>query len=439
MRKPVVRIIGALAAVVCLAALVAAVLSAGPGGRDWDTLELSLGDNPTTLDPALIKDVAGGRIAALLYPNLVRFDSDGSLVGDLAARWEVSADGLTYTFHLRPGAEFSDGTRITAHDVAASFERALSPEVASPRAWVLTGIKGAAEFHSGAAPSIAGLAAMDEATLRVTLEKSSGTFLALLTMPSAAVLPAETPRAPFWGVDDFPTAGGPFRVARLEPDVSLLLESNPRYYGARAGVRRIRYRVIRNPFAVVTEFRQGRLDIIEIPDAFDRFFLDDPKWAPQIDSIEGLNIYYLGFNCTKPPFDGREFRRAVCAAVDRRAIIDNVLHGKASSAVGPVPPGLEGYDPDLKGPAVEVDAARGAIAAGAGGRTFLLLVLANADTMIVAQALAGQLKAAGLSVEVAPREKGTFKATLRDGEFDMVYYSWVADYPDASTFMEIFF
>jgi ABC-type transport system substrate-binding protein len=436
MKRRSLRIAYGLAAVAAAAVLALAVFSAGLGERDWRTLELALGDNPTTLDPALIKDVSGGRLSALLYPNLVRYTDDGRLAGDLAEAWEVSPDGLVYTFHLRGGAFFSDGSAITARDVAASFERALAPEVASPRAWVLTGIRGADEFHAGKASAIAGLVIRSDTAIDITLAKPSGTFLPLLTMPSAGIVPAATPRKPFWGVDTFPAAGGPFRIARLDPDVALTLEANPRYYGERPLVERIRYRVIRNPFAAVAEFRQGRLDIIEVPDAFDKFFLGDARWAEQIDSVEGLNVYYLGFNCTRAPFDKREFRRAVAMAIDRDAIIANILHGKATAAKGPIPPGLSGYDAGLRGLPYDIDAARKAIgAAGAGGRTLSILALSNADTIIVAEALAGQLRAAGLSVDVAAREKGTFKALLAQGDFDMVYYSWVADYPDGENFL----
>ena len=427
----------ALALACIFLTVVFAVFHAG----DWrarrpDTLELSLSDNPTTLDPALIKDVAGGRLAALLYPNLVRYGRDENLTGDLAASWDVSPDGLVYTFHLRPDMRFADGRPITARDVRESFHRSLCPDVASPRAWVLMGIEGAAAFHEGRAETIDGITMESDAVLRLALERPSGTFLSLLTMPSAAVLPAQTPRKPMWGVDNLPTCGGPYRISLLEPDIALALEANPFYYGPSATVPRIRYRIIRNPFAAVSEFRQGRLDIIEIPDAFDRFFLNDPRWAPYVDSVEGQNTFYLGFNCTRPPFDNRDFRRAICRSIDRQAVIDAILHGKATAAVGPIPPGLSGYDPHLAGLSYDLASARGILSGPANPQRPLgLLVLSNSDSIVVAQALAGQLAAAGLQIEVAPRERATFKALLRDGDFDMVYYSWVADYPDGENFL----
>ena len=429
------KLYAAVALAAALGVVVALARSTSWRERRWDTLELALGDNVTTFDPALIKDVAGGRFAALLYPGLVKYGPDEKVAGDLAESWEVSRDALVYTFHLRRGALFSDGSPIASRDVVASFERALSAEVASPRSWVLSGIKGASAFREGKAARIEGLAADGDYTVKVTLERPLGTFLSLLTMPSASVLPAATPRKPFWGVDALPTAGGPFRIANLEPDVAVTLEANPRYFGPKPLLARIRYRIIRNPFAAVTEFRQGRLDVIEIPETFDAFFRGDPAWRPYIDSTEGLNVYYLGFNCTRPPFDGRDFRRAVCRALDRRAIVDGVLHGKAAPAAGPIPPGLAGFDPDFAGLAFDPSAAKAAIAAARVGRALEILVLSSPDTVGVAEAIAGQLRAAGLSVEVAPRERGTFKELLGKGDFDMVYYSWVADYADAENFL----
>lgn len=424
-------------AVVALAAVTTAALwqSSTWRTRSWDTLELCLGDNVTTFDPALIKDVSGGRLAALLYPNLVKYAEDESLAGDAAETWEVSPDARVYTFHLRRGAKFADGSTLTARDVAASFERTLSREVASPRAWVLSGIKGAGAFHEGRAQSVGGIACDGDETVRITLERPSGTFLSLLTMPAAAIIPASTPRKPFWGVETMPVTGGPWRISHLDPDVAVTLEANPYYFGRRPRLAAVRFRIVRNPFAMVAEFRQGRLDVIDVPDAFDRFFGDDPNWQPLIDSVEGQNTFYLGFNCTRAPFDNRDLRRAISMAVDRKAVIDGVLRGRATAATGPIPPGLSGYDAGFKGLPLDRETAKAVLTRVGAVRPLELLVLSNADSIMVAQAIAGQLKSIALSVEVAGRERGTFKSLLAKGDFDMVYYSWVADYADGENFL----
>ncbi len=437
MKRPRRNLILLTVAVALAAAVVARALSAASWrDRRWDTLELSLGDNLTTLDPALIKDVAGGRLAALIYPNLVRYGEDEDLTGDAAESWTVSDDARVYTFHMRPDACFADGAPMSSLDVKASFERTLAPAVASPRAWVLLPIANAAAFHEGRAGSVSGIETPDGRTVRLTLERPSGTFLALLTMPAAAILPASTPRRAFWGVETLPAAGGPFRVARLDPDVAITLEASPHYYGTRPLLAGIRYRIIRNPFATVTEFRQGRLDVIDVPDSFDRFFRGDAARQPFVDSVAGQNTFYLGFNCTRAPFDSRAFRRAAARSIDRQAIIDGVLGGRATAAAGPIPPGVTGYDPGLAGLGFDRAAAKAELARlGGGARPLTLLVLSGGDSVVVAQALAGQLSTAGLSIEVAPRERGTFKSLLSQGDFDMVYYSWVADYPDGENFL----
>jgi len=426
-----------LAALV-LAAIAVAALWHSPAWRtrSWDTLELAIGDNITTFDPALIKDVSGGRLAALLYPNLVKYGDDEKITPDAADRWVVGADARTYTFYMREGARFSDGSPLTSRDVAASFERALSGAVASPRAWVLLGIRGAQAFHEGRAGSLEGVTCQGPAEIRITLERPSGTFLSLLTMPAAAILPAATARKPFWGVDTLPTAGGPWRIRKLEPDVAVTLEANPFYFGDKPKLAAVRFRIIKNPFAMAAEFRQGRLDVIDVPDSFDSFFRQNGTWQPLMDSVEGQNTFYLGFNCTRAPFDNRDFRRAAAMAIDRKSIIDGVLRGRATAAVGPIPPGVSGYDAAFKGLPFDREAAKAEfMRLGVAGRPLEILVMANADSIVVAQAIAGQLKAAGLTVEVAARERGTFKSLLAKGDFDMVYYSWVADYADGENFL----
>jgi ABC-type transport system substrate-binding protein len=428
----------AIMVAVVLAAIAVAALwhSSAWRTRSWDTLELAIGDNITTFDPALIKDVSGGRLAALLYPNLMKYSAEEAVTGDLADRWGAGDDARIYSFHIRQGARFSDGSPLTARDVAASFERALSPAVASPRAWVLMGIRGAEAFHQGRAKSLEGITCQGLEDIQITLERPSGTFLSLLTMPAAAVLPAATPCKPFWGVDTLPVAGGPWRIRRLEPDVAVTLEANPYYFGDKPRLAAVRFRIIKNPFAMAAEFRQGRLDVIDVPDSFDSFFRQSPSWQPLMDSVEGQNTFYLGFNCTRAPFDNRDFRHAASMAIDRKAIIDGVLRGRATAAVGPIPPGVSGYDPALKPLPFDREAAKKEFARlGATGRALEILVMANADSIVVAQAIAGQFKAAGLSVEVAARERGTFKSLLAKGDFDMVYYSWVADYADGENFL----
>src|SRR6185503_4779221 len=125
--------------------------------------------DPKSLDPAVSTDVPTGRAVAYLFDGLTQFTADGKVQPALAERWDVSPDGLQYTFHLRRGVTFHDGSPVTAHTVAASWERALAPETKSGAASFLFPIKGAKEYNGGTAKSVAGLAVRDDSTLVVTL------------------------------------------------------------------------------------------------------------------------------------------------------------------------------------------------------------------------------------------------------------------------------
>src|SRR5690242_10108453 len=149
--------------------------------------------DPRSLDPALSTDVPTGRAVSLVFDGLSRFDARANLKPDLATRWEVSPDGLTYTYHLKQGVHFHDGTPFSASDVPHSFERALDPRTKGGRAWPLYPIRGAQDFAAGKAKSISGLQIVDDSTVRFTLTEPFAIFPKMLAMPVTAMVPKHTP------------------------------------------------------------------------------------------------------------------------------------------------------------------------------------------------------------------------------------------------------
>ncbi|MGH7668386.1 MAG: ABC transporter substrate-binding protein, partial [Gemmatimonadaceae bacterium] len=149
--------------------------------------------DPRSLDPALSTDVPTGRAVSYVFEGLTHFTPDAHLEPALATRWELSADGRTYTFHLRAGVTFQDGRPLTARDVVHSFTRALDPATHGGRAEPLLPIRGAAAFADGKAATVAGLSAPDDSTVVITLDQPLAIFPKLLAMPVASVLPADAP------------------------------------------------------------------------------------------------------------------------------------------------------------------------------------------------------------------------------------------------------
>jgi len=421
-----------------VAALILVLLGVGCGrGRARDTLYVSMDDNPTTFDPALIQDVAGGEIAAKLFNGLVRYDEEGRLVPDLAERYDVSADGLTFTFHLRPDARFATGELVTAQDVKYSFERLLRPATNAPRPWVLEHVAGYEAFRRGELADLPGVQVVDAHTVTVTLSEPFAPFLGRLTLPGGAILPRkEVERLG----DEFvnrPIASGPFVLESYKPNESLTLRANPLYFAGPPTIARMVYRIVKEPMPRVAEFRRGALDIISIPQARLDEFQADPQLSKLIVAEPGLNTYFLGFNCTRPPFDDVRVRQALSYAVDRESLLATILKNRAVIARGPIPPGLAGYDPTLAGYGFDPEKAKKLLAeANWDPNREIEIVLPSAkETTDLVNAVADCFRRLGLRARVSPRERSTFKVLLRQGDFDLYYYSWWADYIDAENFL----
>ncbi|MBI4831566.1 MAG: ABC transporter permease subunit [Candidatus Lindowbacteria bacterium] len=420
----------------CLGALLF-LPSCGRVPRDYSTLSLTLPQEPTSLDPAMIVDVSGGSVAAKLFNGLVKFDNKMRVAPDVAASWRLSDDGLEYTFTLRPDVLFHNGRRLTAQDVKYSFERVLSPKTGSRRKWLFEPILGAREFMEGRASEVRGITVIDDHTLRIVLEKPLAVFLEFLAVPNAYIVPRE--EAERWGKDfsDHVVGSGPFSLEEWRHDELLRLARNERYFGETPRVESITYRVLPEDFTRVAEFEAGNLDIIEVPAAEFARLSADPVWGNRMQSRVGLNIYYVGFNCQKAPMSDPAFRRAANLAIDRRKIAAVTLQGQAQPAVGPIPPELAGRDAALAGYGYEPERARESLLSlgKAAKRPLKLYQSADRRALEITEAIQYYLEKAGLDIQIVQLEWTAFKQAVNDGEADLFLLSWYADYPDAENFL----
>ncbi|HDL64890.1 MAG TPA: ABC transporter substrate-binding protein, partial [Proteobacteria bacterium] len=302
-----------------------------------DYLHLRLKDDLSSLDPAHIVDVPGGALAAKIYNGLVRFDRDAKITPDLASRWDISEDGRTYRFYLREGVKFTNGRMLTAEDVVYSLRRILDPKINSPRSWLLESVKGASAFMSGESEELAGIRAAGSGVVEIELEAPSGLFLNFLAMPNASIIPREEVERGEPTFSDHPIGTGPFRMEEWRHNNRIILSANPDYFMGAPRLSGIEYRIIPEMLTAAVEFEQGNLDIMDVPRAEYKKYTTELPWKDQILSRVGLNSYYLGFNCQKPPFNNKLLRQAFNHAIDREKIIDVLLEGRAIPASGPVP------------------------------------------------------------------------------------------------------
>lgn len=391
--------------------------------------------NPSTLDPALIVDLTGGLIAAKLFNGLVRFDENMEITPDLAASWEISPDGRVYTFHLRRDVRFSNNRRLTASDVKYSFERILDPRGRSPNTWVLDRIAGAKAYTKGERPDVSGITASDPYTVQLILEKPFSAFLSLLTMTAAYVVPREEVER--WGADfsSHPVGSGPFRLREWSHNNHILLDRSDQYFEGRAMAIGIRYRIIPEDLTALTEFELGNLDVISVPASEHSRIVNTGPGKNRVASREGINTYYLGFNCSRPPFDDLKARKAVSCAIDRKKILQTFYESRGVLAHGPIPDMLRHWDAPAPSDYNPAAAKQLIDAAGLRGKKIQFYITADPEVVDIAEIIQAYLHNAGLSVTIKQLEWSSYKAALNNGEADMFWISWWADYPDPENFL----
>ncbi len=429
---------------VAVATLATVLLAAGPlgtpaeGPPDLATWHGAFAFEPGPLDPARAVTVTDGAACALVYNGLLRFDADGAVIPDLAESWQTSPDGISYTFTLRPGVLFHDGTTLDAGDVVYSFTRILDPAVGSSRAWVLEAIKGAAAFMAGRAESVAGLEALGPLTVSITLERPLAHFPALLAMPAAYVVSPEA--AEQWGPDFgyHPVGTGPWRLVSWREGVGMRFEAFGGYFDPAPRLQALSYRFIPDATTRQAEFEAGNLEVLGLGEENADYFARNPVYAPFIRRSPELAVVYVALNCTKPPLDNVLVRRAINHAIDRRAILEAIRPGRYVLADGSIPPGLGGHEPAWGGYAHDSALARSLLAQAGypDGFSMDLYIRAGGLSVFCAEPIQAELARVGIRVRIVQLETQAFFAVTGDsGNPDACLLSWVADYADPENFL----
>jgi peptide/nickel transport system substrate-binding protein/oligopeptide transport system substrate-binding protein len=413
-----------------------------PTGRQELRLAGSIID-PVPLDPAVARDVNSAFLTRQVFRGLTRFDENLEPVPELAQRIEISADGLTYLFQLAENARFADGSPITAQDVVYSITRALDPATAEEAGAALAGpsyladIAGAGALIRGETDQLAGIEAVDERTVRITLAEPRATFLMKLASAPAAVVDADdVARGGEWWRN--PNASGPFVVDSWEPEVELQLAANKNYVGGEPDLRRVVFRLgpsASNPFNL---YQADEIDVATVPiPAIERVADPESALLGELDISPILSTTYIAFRTDVPPMDDPEIRRAVLLAFPRWKVAEILLNGYQETAHGLIPPGTLGRDwPDVA-PEQDLEAARAAIARSSYGSPEnvppIRIYGANPfGSVALREVLEREL---GLTVEVLDVNWPQFNQGLARKSFPAYELTWVADFPDPETFL----
>jgi oligopeptide transport system substrate-binding protein len=389
--------------------------------------------DPRSLDPALSTDVPTGRAVSYVFDGLTRFTPDARVEPGLAERWDISPNGLTYTFHLRRGVKFHDGTPFSARNVVRTFQRALDPSTKGGRAEPLAPISGSAEFAAGRAKSISGLSAPDDSTVVITLSQPLASFPKLLAMPVASIVPDSIP-ADF---GQHPVGTGPWTFVEWKHDDYLKFTRNPTYWGGAPATDTLIARIIPEPSTAVAEFESGNVDVLVIPQGETVAWEQTDEKSAMLQSAPALILYYLALNTTRPPLTDARVRQAINHAVDTKTILDQLMGGRGFLARGVVSPILDGGDSTRSRYAYDPAKAKQLLAAAGHPNGIDVELWHSQDATIarLSQAVQGYLNAAGIRTKLVQRDASSAREAARKGETDMTLKTWYADYPDADSFL----
>ncbi|HEY0779328.1 MAG TPA: ABC transporter substrate-binding protein, partial [Gemmatirosa sp.] len=392
--------------------------------------------DPRSLDPALATDVPTGRAISYVFDGLTQFTPDARVAPALATRWDVSPDGRVYTFHLRSGVHFHDGTPLVARQVVASWARALSPTARGGNALPLFAIAGARALAAGHATSLAGARAVDDSTVQVTLDTALAIFPKLLAMPVASVV---APGAGAAGADfgQHPVGTGPWRFVEWKHDDYLRFARNATYWGGPPAVDTLTARIIPEQSTAVAEFENGTVDVLAVPEGDTRSWEQTDERQARLQSAPALRLYYVAINTTRGALADARVRQALNLAVDKKAILDRLVAGRGVRASGVIPGALDSLADDRAPYPYDPARARQLLAAAgfANGIDVQLWSSQQPTVTRIAQAIQGYLKAVNVRATLVQRDAPSVREAARNGQVDLVVKDWFADYPDADAFL----
>ncbi len=402
---------------------------------------------PASLDPHKVQTVYENNIVQDLFEGLTAYDAAGGIVPAVAASWDVSADGRRYIFHLRDDLVWSDGAALTARDVVFSFRRLMDPKTAALYAQLFYLVQNGRDVNTGALPveSLA-VRAPDALTVEIELTGPAPYFPQILANGFAAVLPRHAIETfgDEWANPGTMVSNGAFTLKRWAPQDRIEMERNAAFHDAQnVAVDKVFYYPTADSTSAVARFRAGDLDIqFEFPPeqvkALRKMLPDEVRLTP------ALVTFYLALNTDILRLADARVRRALSMAIDRQVLTDKVRGVGEVPAMSFVPPVIANYTPpraefaDLSMDDRRAEAVRLLRAAGYGPGNPLRLSYAYSsatENRRLAVVIAAMWKLIGVEAVLLNHEGKIHFSSLRQGDFEVGFAGWSADYNDASTFL----
>ncbi len=424
-------------------ALPVALPAVAQEGKQGGAIIVTYKDDIVTLDPAIGYDWVNWSIIKSLFSRLMDYKpGTAELTPSLAESYDISKDGLTYTFKLRKGVKFHNGREVVAQDVKYSIERTTNPKTESPGAGFFDSIAGMDAYKKGKAKEAKGIAVVDPYTVKFTLIRPDATFLHVMALNFSSVVPKEAVDKAGKDFGKKVVGSGAFMQADWKLGQELVLKRNPDYF--LQGVPKldqITFQVGLEPMTAILKLEKGEADFAGdgIPPATFLQIRNDPKYKDLI--IEGgqLQTGYVTMNVQMKPFDKVEVRQAVNMAIDKARIV-KIINNRAVPANQPLPPTMPGYDKEYKGYAFDPEKAKELLKQAGLEKGFeTTLYVYNVDpNPRIAQAIQEDLSKIGIKVKLKNlAQANVIAAGGKPKTAPMVWsggMAWIADFPDPSNF-----
>jgi oligopeptide transport system substrate-binding protein len=422
-------------------------------GIRTQTLLVGNHDEPADLDPHVALAVGEGNIMLTLFEGLTAEGDAGEAVPAAAERWDMSADGLTYTFHLRPHLRWSNGDPVVADDFVSSFQRMLSPKMGAEYSYMLWPIKGAKRFNKGILTDFSqvGVNAPDRQTLRLTLEHPTP-YLPLLAAhftwlpvhgPTLAKFSAQVQRGTRWTRAGNLVGNGPFTLTEWTPNARVVVTKNPHYWDtAHVRLNRVVFYPIESSTTEENNFRAGQLHV-----TWDLPMAKVPAYRAKSPTPMGLcrmiGTDFLRFNVAHAPLGDPRVRRALGLAIDRETMARVVTHGTRPAALALTPPQCGGYTPrarvDYDPAAAQRLLAEAGYPNGKGWPSISLQTFSGEINRTRLEALQAMWRRElGIQVTVDSFDLKTLLQNLQAKRYGIGLAGWIADFPDPASFLELF-
>lgn len=399
------------------------------------TLIFAQGSDPRGLDPAYVDDGESSKIICNVYEGLVKYKADSTeLEPCLATSWDISKDGKEYTFKLRQGVKFHDGTPFNADAVKFSVERQLPPNVKEDMPYA------SFTFDPNVVDKVE---KVDDLTVKFILKSPYTPFLANLAMSLAApIVSPEAVKKANGNLNESPVGTGPFKFVKWDKGQSITLEKNNDYWGDKAKADKVVFKFTKENAVRASELMTGAVDMIDGVDPNDVKKLEDSKM--KIFKDKGMNINYMLFNCSRPPFNDPKLRQAVSHAINREELVKFLYQGYADLANTQMPSFIPGYNSKVQPYNYDPEKAKAMLKElGKEGLKIKMIAYSNprpynpVNGQKLAEAVQNYLSKVGITatIEVSPWKE--YKAKIGQGEGDIGFYGWIGDNGDADNFLSL--